>query len=165
MGFLDLFKPQVPTVQSILPQAAVNEIMNGRLPILNTNKIFLKGSEKCHYIDKAIYEKKIVKKKYVRKTHGSSFKGIIFSDVRHHYGGGTTDVVDNVQYETIRGILYITDKRIIFQGEQNGFTIKIDDLVAIQPYGNCVELQCSKENYKIFVPNGAVTHAVLQLVQ
>lgn len=165
MGFLDFFKPNVPQVQSILPQVAVNEIMNGRLPILNTNKIFLKGSEKCHYIDKAIYEKKIVKKKYVRHTHGSSFKGIIFSDVRHHVGGGTMDVVDNVQYEAIRGILYITDKRIIFQGEQTGLTIKIDDLVAIQPYGNCVELQCSKENYKIFVPNGAVTHAVLKLIQ
>ena len=40
MGFLDFFKPNVPQVQSILPQAAVNEIMNGRLPILNTNKIF-----------------------------------------------------------------------------------------------------------------------------
>ena len=65
----------------------------------------------------------------------------------------------------IRGILYITNRRIIFQGEQSGFDIKIGDLVAIQPYGNCVELQCSKTNYKIFVPNGAVTHTVLQLIR
>ncbi len=165
MGFLDLFKPKVPTVQSILPDAAVQEIMRGRLPILNTNKIFLKGGEKCHYIDKAIYEKKTVKKRYVRHTHGASYRGIIFKDVRHNYGGGTTDIVDNVQYETFRGILYITNRRIIFQGEQGGFDIKMDDLVAIQPYGNCVELQCSKQNYKIFVPNGAVTHAVLQLIR
>ena len=165
MGFLDWFKPQVPQVQSILPQVAVNEIMSGRLPILNTDKIFLKGAEKCHYIDKAIYEKRTVKKRYVRHTHGTSYKGIIFKDVRHHYGGGTTDVVDNVQYEQIRGILYITDKRLIFQGEKIGFTIKVDDLIAIQPYSNCVELQCSKENYKIFVPNGAVTNAVLQMIQ
>ena len=98
MGFLDLFKPKVPTVQSIFPDAAVQEIMRGRLPILNTNKIFLKGGEKCHYIDKAIYEKKTVKKRYVRHTHGASYRGIIFKDVRHNYGGVTTDVVDNVQY-------------------------------------------------------------------
>lgn len=165
MGFLDIFKPKVPTVQSILPDAAVQEIMHGRLPILNTNKIFLKGSERCHYIDKAIYEKKTVRKRYVRRTHGTSYKSIFFKDIWHNFGGGTTDVVDNVQYETFRGILYITNQRIIFQGELGGFDIKIDDLVAIQPYSNCVELQCNRENYKIFVPNGAVTHAVLKLIR
>ena len=165
VGFLDWFKPKTPTVQSILPAVASQEIMRGRLPIINTNKIFLKGGETCHYIDKAIYEKKTVKKRYVRHTHGTSYRGIIFKDVRHNFGGGTTDVVDNVQYETFRGILYITNRRIIFQGEQGGFDIKIDDLVAIQPYGNCVELQCSKQNYKIFVPNGTVAHAVLQLIR
>ena len=75
MGFLDLFKPRVPTVQSILPDAAVQEIMRGRLPILNTNKVFLKGGERCHYIDKAIYEKKTVKKRWhncVRKASAPS---------------------------------------------------------------------------------------------
>ena len=92
MGFLDWFKPKTPTVQTILPDAAVQEIMKGRLPILNTNKIFLKGGETCHYIDKAIYEKKTVRKRYVRRNHGTSYGGIIFKDVRHHYGGGTTDV-------------------------------------------------------------------------
>ena len=165
MGFFDSIKPKPITVQSILPDAAVQEIMHGRLPILNTNKIFLKGGERCHYIEKAIYEKRTVKKRYVRRLHGTSYKGIFFKDVRHYYGGGTTDVVDNVRYETFRGILYITNRRIIFQGEQSGFEIKTDDLIAIQPYGNGVELQCSKENYKIFVPNGAVTHAVLQLIR
>ena len=158
MGFLDLFKPKVPTVQSILPVAAVNEIMSGRLPILNTDRIFLKGGEKCHYIDKALYERSSL-------FFGLLFRLIKLRLIRHNYGGGTTDVTDNVQYETYRGILYITNRRIIFQGEQGGFEIKIADLIAITPYGNCVELQCSKDNYKIFVPNGGVTHQVLQLVK
>ena len=72
MGLLDLFKPQskTPMVQSILPDAAVQEILRGRLPILNTNKIFLKSGEVCHYIDKAIYEKKTVRKRYVRRNSG-----------------------------------------------------------------------------------------------
>ena len=166
MGFLDyFFGPSTPTVQSILPPAAVNEIMCGRLPILNTNRVFLKGGETCHYIDKAIYEKKVVRKRYVRKNRGTSYPGIFFRDIRHHYGKGYTDVTDNVQYETYRGILYITNRRIIFQGEQGGFEIQLDDLSAITPYGNCVELQCKKENYKDFVPDGGVTHQVLQLVR
>jgi len=165
MGFLDIFKPKVPMVQSILPQVAVDEILHGRLPILNTDKIFLKGGERCHYIDKAIYEKRSVQKRYVRRNHGTSYPGIFFKNVRHHYGGGTTDVVDNVQYSTYRGILYITNRRIIFVGEQGGFDKKLDELIAITPYSNCVELQTSKETYKIFVPNGTVVHAVLQMVR
>ena len=122
MGFLDyFFGPSTPTVQSILPPAAVNEIMCGRLPILNTNRVFLRGGETCHYIDKAIYEKKIVRKRYERRNRGTSYPGIFFPGIRHHYGKGYTDVTDNVQYETYRGILYITNRRIIFQGEQGGF--------------------------------------------
>ena len=45
MGLLDVFNPQpkAPTIISILPDAAKQEIMRGRLPILNTNKLFLKA--------------------------------------------------------------------------------------------------------------------------
>lgn len=165
MGFLDLFRqPKTPVVQTILPDAACQEIMRGRLPILRTNKIFLKSGESCHYIDKAIYEKRTVRKRYVRRNSGYSAPGL-FKGTRVSFGGGTTDQVDNVTYQMLRGILYITNRRIIFQGEQEGFDIKVDDLVAITPYSNCVELQTSKTHYKIFVPNGNVTQAVLQLVR
>ena len=166
MGFLDLFRPQpqTPIVSTILPDIAKQEILRGRLPILNTNKVFLKNGETCHYIDKAIHEKKTVRKRYVRKSHGYSTPGI-FKGTRINMGGGNTDVVDNVQYETFKGILYITNKRIIFVGDANGFDKKIDDLIAITPYSNCVELQFSKDTIKLFVPDGNVTHAVLQQIR
>lgn len=64
MEFLDaLFgnRNQIPTVITILPDAAKQEILAGRLPILNTDKLFLKRGEKIHFIDKAINleEKKV----------------------------------------------------------------------------------------------------------
>ena len=166
MGFLDLFRPQptTPTVTSILPDVAKQEIMLGRLPILNTNKIFLKSGEQCHYIDKAIYEKKTVRKRYVRRNNGYSMPGL-FKGTRIHMGGGNTDVVDTAHYEMLRGILYITNKRIIFVGDANGFDKKIEDLIALTPYRNCVELQFSKETLKLFVPDGNVAHAVLQQIR
>lgn len=164
MGLLDAFRqPKTPSVQTILPVAAQQEIMCGRLPILNTNKIFLKNGEKCHYVDKAIYEKKTVRKRYVRRNTGYSMPGL-FKGTRVNFGGGNTDVVDNVTYDTFRGILYITNRRIIFVGEQGGFDKKISDLIAITPYSNCIELQTNKETLKIFVPNGGLAHRVLQLV-
>ena len=166
MGFLDLFrqKPTTPIILSILPDVAKQEIMRGRLPILNTNKIFLKPGEQCHFIDKAIYEKETIRKRYVRRNAGYSIPGL-FKGTRIHMGGGNTDVVDSVNYETYRGILYITNRRIIFVGEQGGFDKKIDDLIAISPYSNCIELQFSKETYKLFVPEGGVANAVFQLVR
>ena len=166
MGFLDLFRTQkTPTVQSILPDAAKQEILRGRLPILKTDKIFLKNGEVCHYIDKAIYEKKIVNKQYVRRNYGTSYRGIIFKDVRHHFGNGQTNVVDNVRYETLRGILFITNRRIIFVGDQNGFDKRLDDLVAATPWSNCIELQFSKETYRLFVPDGNVVNCALHNVK
>ena len=165
MGFLDLFKPKTPMVQTILPDAAKQEILCGRLPILRTDKIFMKNGEVCHYIDKAIYEKKSVKKQYVRRNYGTSYKGILFKDVRHHYGGGRTDVVDNIQYEMLRGILFLTNYRIIFVGDQNGFDKRLDDLVATTPWNNCIELQFTKETYRLFVPDGNVINRALHLVR
>ncbi len=165
MGFFDFFQqPQTPIVTSILPDIAKQEILRGRLPILNTNKIFLKKDEQCHYIEKAIYEKKTVKKRNVRRTSGYSAPGL-FKGTRVHFGGGTTDIVDNVTYSTHRGILYITNRRLIFVGDQMGFDKKLDDMIALTPYSNCVEIQFSKDTYKIFVPDGNVTHAVLQTLR
>lgn len=56
MGLLDAIfgNNQPPKINSILPTAAKNEIRAGRLPILNTDSLFLKRGEKIHYIDKAI---------------------------------------------------------------------------------------------------------------
>lgn len=166
MAIFDFFKqkPTTPTVSSILPDVAKQEILCGRLPVLNTNKIFLKSGEQCHYIDKAIYEKRKVKNRYIRKNAGYSVPGL-FKGTRVYFGGGQTDVADNVQYEKIRGILYITNKRIIFVGETVGFEKKINDLIASTPYANCVEFQFSKEKYTIFVPDGNVTHKVILSVK
>lgn len=166
MGLLDLFRtPKTPTVLTILPNAAKQEILRGRLPILRTDTIFLKRNEQCHYIDKAIYEKRTVRKRYVRHHYGASYKGLIFKDVRHHYGTGQTDVQDNVQYKTIRGILYLTNQRIIFVSPQNGFEERLDNLVATTPWSNCIELQFSKTTYKLFVPDGNVIHRALHLIK
>lgn len=51
MGFFDgLFgmKNKIPKIISILPLAAKQEIQAGRLPVLNTDKLFLKQGEKIH---------------------------------------------------------------------------------------------------------------------
>lgn len=165
MGFLDLFnfQPTTPTVPSVLPEAARQQILRGQLPKLEPSNLFLKQGEICHYVDRAIYEKRTVNKKRIRKNAGYSMPGL-FKGTRVHIGRGNSESVDDVKYSTIKGILYITTKRIIFVGGTDGFDRKADTLVAVTPYANCVELQFSKETIKLFVPDGSLLHTVLKLI-
>lgn len=64
-------KQQTQIEDSILPLAAKQEIMESRLPQLNTDWIFLKKGEVCSYIDKAILNVKIKKKVVQHMGHSS----------------------------------------------------------------------------------------------
>lgn len=165
MGLFSLFqkKPAPTILLSILPDAAKQEIIRGNLPILKTNRIFLKAGEQCHYIDKAIFEKRTIRKRYVRKNVGYSMTGL-FKGSHINMGSGNTEVTDNVLYESFRGILYITNKHIIFVGEDGSFDKRVDELIAISPYSNCIDLHFSSDKYRVFVPDGNIVNAVLQLL-
>jgi len=165
MGFLELFNPQptTPTVPSVLPEAARQQILRGLLPTLEPSNLFLKNGETCHYADRAIYEKRTVSKKRVRKNTSYSMPGL-FKGTRVHVGGSSSEYVDDVKYSTIKGVLYITTKRIIFVGGTDGFDRKTEDLIAVTPYANCIELQFSKETLKLFVADGNLPHIVLKLI-
>ena len=71
MGLLNtlLGKTQVPSISvSILPEVARQAILQGKLPRLNTNNIFLKTGEYCCYIDKTILMVNKTKKIYQHKV-------------------------------------------------------------------------------------------------
>lgn len=100
--------------------------------------------DKVYYADRAIYENRTTNKKRIRKNTGYSMPGL-FKGTRVHVGGSNSEYVDDVKYSTIKGVLYITTKRIIFVGGADGFDRKIEDLVAVTPYANCIEFQFSKD--------------------
>lgn len=165
MGFLDLFNstPTTPSVDSVLPVSAKSEILSHKLPsILNTN-LFLKNGEVCHYYDNAIYEKATTHKKYVKNSSGISMPGI-FTRNRIRFAEGAVNVKEEVTYKTYNGVLYITNKRIIFVDDQEGFTCNVSDITAATPYSNCIELQFNTKTYKLFVPDGALVQNVLQMI-
>ncbi len=165
MGFLDLFnsQPTAPTIPSVLPVAAQQQIMCGQLPVLQPNQLILKKGELCHYADRAVYEKRIVSKRRIRKSKGYSAPGL-FKGTRVHFGNGESEEIENIKYETIKGVLYITNKRIIFVADHDGFNKKAEELIAITPYSNCIELQFAKETLKVFVPDGNLPNIVLRLI-
>lgn len=163
MGFWNLLfgnKNQIPTVTSILPDAAKQEIIAGRLPILNTDKLFLKRGEKIHYIDKAINmeEKKV--KEYRHTGHSSPG---LFEGNRWSFGRGK--VIEHMELVQHRGILYVTNQRIVFQAKEWGFDKAYRYLTTITPYRNACEMQFGSESYCLIVADGDTLNYVLNLIQ
>lgn len=162
MGFFDaLFgNKQLPAVTSILPYAAVQEIMAGRLPILNADTLFLKKGEQIHFIDKAINMEVKTKKTY--EHIGFSTPGL-FKGNRVNYGRGRPiERQENVFYA---GVLYITNQRIVFQAKQTGFDKGFRYLSAYVPYTNGIELQFGNKSYTLLVSDGSVVNQTLKLIR
>lgn len=162
MGLLDWFfgNSSVPTVTSILPEAAKQEIYAGRLPHLLTDNIFFKKGEYCCYIDKALLL--IDKKKRVYKHHGVSTPGL-FKGNRHNWGTGTSN--EYIETEEHKAILYITNQRIILQCKDHGFDKAYRYLSAVKPFSNGIELQYGNKTFSLIVPDGAVPYEVIRLIQ
>lgn len=168
MGLLEwLFgkpKETAPTIPSILPDIAKNEIRNGRLPHINVNELFTRRGEICHYADHAILVVKKEKSIRTSRSYGLSTPGIFKGD--HLYSGHTVNTLDK-QYETDyqKGMLYITNKRIIFTAKDGGFDKQYIYLSSIKPYTNAIELQYNSTIYSIFVPDGMIAYTVIQLLK
>lgn len=158
MGLFNMLSQQNSIKDSIMPAGAVQDLLGGRLPKLNTNSVFLKQGEYCVYIDKAI--RNVEKTQRVGHFHGSSYKGLFGQPVRY----GTShnhEYQENFQY---KGILYITNKRVIFQAQDKGFERAHGKLTAIEPFANAVRLQYGDTSFELIVADGNVVNAALKLI-
>ena len=108
--------------------------------------------------------KEKVKKRRVRSGGGYSMPGL-FKGTRISLNRSQTDEVESVTIEQFRGILYITNKRVIFQANQSGFERPHTSLTSIAPYSNAVDLQYGSTNYSLLVPDGSLVNAVLNLLR
>lgn len=162
MGLMDFFfgNNNVPTVSTILPDLAKQEILSGRLPRLNTDNLFLKKGEYCCYIDKAILL--VDKTKKVLRHHSFSTPGL-FKGNRHSFGSGETK--EYIETQRFKAILYITNQRIILQCKDHGFDKSFKYLSAVKPFSNGIELQYGNKTYSLVVPDGTVPDQVIKIIQ
>ena len=168
MGLLDwIFKqpqPQTPTVPSILPDVAKNEIRHGRLPNINVDVLVTKRGELCHYADRAVLMVEKKKKVIHSNNYGFSTRGL-FKGNRHYWGAGTSRVDEQKEIEHYNGMLYVTNKRIIFNSKDVGFDKQYRNLSSVTPYSNAIELQFGSMIYSIFVPDGSIVYTVIQMLK
>lgn len=154
----------INNVPSIMPPAALDNIRNGNLSEINTNTIFLSSGEKCHYIDRAILvtERNIITG-YTGNTSGWSFR--VFKGVNYRIGGKKGKPIREDVREYTKGILYITNQRVVFASHKKGFVKTINSISVITPYANAITLQFGSSTYSLLIPDGNIVFKIFNLLK
>ena len=152
-----------PRLTSLVPQRISNEIMTGQLPKFNPSTIMLAQNEICHFMDKAALAVKKTEKSYQSHRHGSSYR--VTKGFTLHSSTGNTKPVVQEWYEYKEGVIFVTNKRIIFVAPDNGFENKIRNLTAVIPYSDAISLQFSSQTITIMLPQAHLMANVLQMIQ
>lgn len=167
MGFFsDLFlaskSSRLDNIPSIMPEGAINQINMGILPTMNTHRIMLAKEEKCHFAERAILITEKVSKHYVGKNNGYSIK--LTRHVTYRTGRSRGTPVEDVTQEKTKGLLYITDRRVVFVADKNAFDKKLASLTACVPYTNAIKLQFGTKTYTLMVPDSEAMGNTITLI-
>ena len=149
---------QPPQIQSIYPHGAVLQVQSGKLPTIQADKLVLKKGEVCHFVDRAV----IMTEKRLKKSQHMGGSYHIFKGTTLHVGDTVSEPIYEPEYT--QGIFYITNKRTVFVATQNGFDKKVDDITAITPYADGIDLQCGSKTYILFLPDGNLVNTILKLI-
>lgn len=149
---------QTPRLQSVLTQQVLDELAAGGLPVIETDSIELSSDEMCHYVDRAIYEKRLKVSRGHKERRSGIFRGREASLDRRR------DKIVDIMFEQIPGYLYVTTQRVLFSSPTECWQHPLGELLGIKPYLNCVKMQFGTESLKVFVPDGNLAHkALMQL--
>ena len=148
----------IPHLQSILPTAAATKIQGGSLPVLKSDKLILKKGEDCHYVDVGAVITD--RKHYQSGRRGASVR--VAKGWTVHSGSVTS--VPVTTYEVTKGILFITNKRIVFVAQKHGFSQKISSLTAMTLYDDGLVLQINGTAQRIVLPSAFIAKKVIELL-
>lgn len=149
---------QPPVLVSFFPSAAADMILHGKLLTIQTDKLILASGEVCHFVDIAAA---ITEKQRRQSIHaGSSYR--IGKGFTMHSGRSESVPVSEPTYT--KGVLYITNQRIVFTASKNGFDKRLKALTAVTPYSNGVALQYGSKTYTLLSPNGEIIKRTLDLL-
>lgn len=140
--FSDLFSQNNSAdehIPAIMPPGALDQIRQGIIPTMRTDRIMLTQGEVCHFSERAILMTEKTQKRYVGNSSGFSFR--VCKGVTYRTGQRRGRPIEETYTEKNKGLLYVTNKRIIFVSDKNAFDKKLKSLTAITPYSNAVQLR------------------------
>lgn len=163
--FSDLF-PQNNSadekIPALMPAGALEQIRQGIIPTMRTDRIMLSDGEECHFSERAIIVTEKKRRRYVGRSNGFSFR--VCRGVTYRTGQNRGTPIEETYTEKNKGLLYVTNKRIIFVSDKNAFDKKLKSLTAITPYSNAVQFQFSSKTYTVMVPDGGIINSLISLI-
>lgn len=151
-----------PKLQSMVPDRISNEIRAGKLPRFNPSALILEKGENCYFMDRSALAVKQKEKSYQSHRGGGGYRVTknctIFSS-----HGRTTPVVQK-WYEFKEGVVFITNKRIIFVEPEYSFEEKMSALTAVIPYSDAVGLQFGNKTITLLLPQATLMAHVLKML-
>lgn len=103
-----------------------------------------------------------IKKYTVGRTRGISFK--ICKGLSYKVGKYVRNQVETKIIEKTKGLIYITNKRIIFVSEKNSFEKKYNSLTASIVFNERINLQFNSKSYKFLMQNSFVLNKVFNMI-
>lgn len=163
--FSDLFSNNNQTnakIPAIMPQGAIDQINQGIIPNMRTNKIILTQDETCHFAERAILITEKTKKRIEGRSKGMSIR--LCKGVTYRTGKHNGIPVEEVIVEKNKGLIYVTNKRIIFISDKNAFDKKYKYLSACIPYADGIKLQFGNNTFTLNVPDGNALSKVICMI-
>ncbi len=149
-------------IPAIMPEGAILQINNGFIPNIKTSRILLASNEKCCFVERAILLNEKIKKHTEGRTRGVSFR--ICKGLTYRIGKYAGNPVETKIMERTKGLIYITNKRIIFVSEENSFEKKYNSLTASTIFNEGINLQFNNKSYKFLMPNSFVLNKVICMI-
>lgn len=140
--------------QQLMPQEAVDMISKGNIAALDPDSnsdimLIMSKGEKLYYIEQgSIIKHKTITTGYKRTGHGYSFR--ITKGISTHVGGGNSMAIRETTTIVHHGIIYLTNKRIVYTSKDAPFDIPLSKITSISSSGNnTVMIQSDKKVYDI----------------
>jgi hypothetical protein len=114
-------------------------IDNGDLPVFEPG-IILQKSELCHYkVNAKLYENRKVTRRV--SYGGNTFRFKIAKGWYYRFGDvGVSRKSEDVMTLIDEGVLYVTNKRILFNGSKNNKAIRYNQIIDLTPFTDGVEI-------------------------
>jgi hypothetical protein len=122
----------------------ITEIQNGNPPTITVQNVILQKKEIAHWSEPgSILEERVVKRRYEGGSHGVSFR--IAKGVSYRVGGHRGHIVtDTAVVPVSTGDLIITNRRIIFRGDNKSINLRLDKLLELSFYSDGIRLTDDK---------------------
>jgi hypothetical protein len=111
----------------------IHDIQNGQLPPIMPSGIVLKKTENAYWqVSADLFEERVVNKRYEGGSRGVSMR--VMKGVSFRVGSHSGQLVSEKAHIPVStGRFVITDKRLIFSGDNKSFSVDYGKIIDIQP--------------------------------